>query len=73
MHHDQALLPVKTLRFGAAANVTLGPPFARASPDHGTALGIAGRRVARPDSLAAALEPATATARRRRQGAEPGP
>ncbi|MEO1067470.1 MAG: 4-hydroxythreonine-4-phosphate dehydrogenase PdxA [Pseudomonadota bacterium] len=55
MYHDQALLPVKTLAFDETVNVTLGLPFIRTSPDHGTALDIAGRSVARPDSLRAAL------------------
>jgi 4-hydroxythreonine-4-phosphate dehydrogenase len=54
--HDQALIPAKTLAFDDGVNVTLGLPFVRTSPDHGTALGIAGRGVARPDSLIAALQ-----------------
>jgi 4-hydroxythreonine-4-phosphate dehydrogenase len=66
MYHDQALIPVKTLHFDEAVNVTLGLPFVRTSPDHGTALDIAGRGVARPGSLVAALELAAAMARRRR-------
>ena len=66
MYHDQALVPVKTLHFDDAVNVTLGLPFVRTSPDHGTALGIAGQGVARPDSLIAAIELAAAMARRRR-------
>ena len=68
MYHDQALVPVKTLHFDDAVNVTLGLPFVRTSPDHGTALGIAGQGVARPDSLIAAIELAAAMARRRRDG-----
>jgi 4-hydroxythreonine-4-phosphate dehydrogenase len=67
MYHDQALVPVKTLHFDDAVNVTLGLPFVRTSPDHGTALDIAGRGVARPDSLIAAIELAAAMARRRRE------
>jgi len=55
MYHDQALIPVKTLAFDEAVNVTLGLPFVRTSPDHGTAYDIAGKGVARPDSLIAAL------------------
>ncbi len=55
MYHDQALIPIKTLAFDDAVNVTLGLPFIRTSPDHGTAFGIAGRGIARPDSLMAAL------------------
>lgn len=55
MYHDQALIPVKTIAFDDTVNVTLGLPFIRTSPDHGTAFDIAGRMTARPDSLAAAL------------------
>jgi 4-hydroxythreonine-4-phosphate dehydrogenase len=55
MYHDQALIPIKTVAFDEAVNVTLGLPFVRTSPDHGTAFDIAGRGVARPDSLVAAL------------------
>ena len=55
MYHDQALLPVKTLGFHTSVNVTLGLPFVRTSPDHGTALDLAGTDGARPDSLIAAL------------------
>ena len=55
MYHDQALIPAKTLSFEEGVNVTLGLPFIRTSPDHGTAYDIAGRGVARPDSLIAAL------------------
>jgi 4-hydroxythreonine-4-phosphate dehydrogenase len=55
MYHDQALIPIKTVAFDDAVNVTLGLPFIRTSPDHGTAFDIAGRGLARPDSLAAAL------------------
>ncbi len=55
MYHDQALLPVKTLGFHTSVNVTLGLPFVRTSPDHGTALDLTGTGMARPDSLMAAL------------------
>ncbi|MGX8008631.1 4-hydroxythreonine-4-phosphate dehydrogenase PdxA [Mesorhizobium sp. ORM8.1] len=55
MYHDQALIPAKTLAFDEAVNVTLGLPFIRTSPDHGTAFDIAGRGIARADSLIAAL------------------
>ncbi len=55
MYHDQALIPVKTLAFERAVNVTIGLPFIRTSPDHGTALDIAGTGVADPASLIAAL------------------
>jgi 4-hydroxythreonine-4-phosphate dehydrogenase len=55
MYHDQALIPVKTLAFDDAVNVTLGLPFVRTSPDHGTAFDIAGTGSANPSSLIAAL------------------
>lgn len=55
MYHDQGLIPAKTLAFDEGVNVTLGLPFVRTSPDHGTAFDIAGRGVARPASLIAAL------------------
>jgi 4-hydroxythreonine-4-phosphate dehydrogenase len=55
MYHDQALIPVKTLAFDDAVNVTLGLPFIRTSPDHGTAFDIAGTGTANPSSLIAAL------------------
>lgn len=54
--HDQALIPAKTLAFDDGVNVTLGLPFIRTSPDHGTAPDIAGRGIARPTSLIAALK-----------------
>ena len=56
MYHDQALIPVKTLGFDEAVNITLGLPFVRTSPDHGTALSIAGSGKARATSLIAALK-----------------
>jgi len=55
MYHDQGLIPAKTLAFDSGVNVTLGLPFVRTSPDHGTAFDIAGRGVASPTSLIAAL------------------
>jgi len=55
MYHDQALIPAKALAFDETVNVTLGLPFVRTSPDHGTAFDIAAKGVARPDSLIAAL------------------
>ena len=55
MLHDQALIPAKTLGFHDAVNVTLGLPIIRTSPDHGTALDIAGKGIARADSLLAAI------------------
>lgn len=63
MYHDQALIPVKTLAFAHAVNVTLGLPFIRTSPDHGTAFDIAGKGVADPTSLIAALRLAARLAR----------
>jgi 4-hydroxythreonine-4-phosphate dehydrogenase len=56
LYHDQGLIPVKLLHFDEAVNVTLGLPFVRTSPDHGTAFDIAGTGVARPDSFLAALD-----------------
>jgi 4-hydroxythreonine-4-phosphate dehydrogenase len=64
-YHDQALIPVKTLDFHGGVNVTLGLPFIRTSPDHGTALNIAGKGIARPDSLIAALKMAAEMATKR--------
>jgi 4-hydroxythreonine-4-phosphate dehydrogenase len=55
MYHDQALIPIKTLAFDHAVNVTLGLPFVRTSPDHGTAFDIAGKGIADATSLIAAL------------------
>jgi len=55
MYHDQALIPLKTIDFAGGVNVTLGLPFVRTSPDHGTALDIAGRGIADPASLIAAM------------------
>jgi 4-hydroxythreonine-4-phosphate dehydrogenase len=55
MYHDQALAPLKAVEFDSAVNVTLGLPFVRTSPDHGTAFDIAGRGKARPDSFIAAV------------------
>jgi 4-hydroxythreonine-4-phosphate dehydrogenase len=56
MYHDQGLIALKTLEFDRAVNVTLGLPFIRTSPDHGTAFDIAGRGVANPSSMLAAIE-----------------
>ncbi len=65
MYHDQALIPLKTLDVDGGVNVTLGLPIVRTSPDHGTAFDIAGRDLARPDSLLAALALAEDLARHR--------
>ncbi len=64
MYHDQALIPAKALAFDETVNVTLGLPFIRTSPDHGTAFDIAGTGAARPDSLVAALRMAAEMARK---------
>lgn len=55
LYHDQALIPVKTLDFWGGVNATLGLPVIRTSPDHGTGFDIAGKGIARPDSLIAAI------------------
>jgi len=65
MYHDQVLVPLKTLDFWGGVNVTLGLPFVRTSPDHGTALSLAGTGMARTDSLKAAIDLAATMARRR--------
>lgn len=67
MYHDQALIPLKTLAFDSGVNITLGLPFVRTSPDHGTAFDIAGRGVASPRSLIEALKLAATMAERRAQ------
>jgi 4-hydroxythreonine-4-phosphate dehydrogenase len=56
MYHDQGLIALKTLEFDRAVNVTIGLPFIRTSPDHGTAFEIAGRGIANPSSMIAAIE-----------------
>jgi 4-hydroxythreonine-4-phosphate dehydrogenase len=63
MYHDQALIPIKTLAFDHGVNVTLGLPFVRTSPDHGTAFDIAGTGRADPSSLVAAIKLAARLAR----------
>ena len=65
MYHDQALIPLKTIDFEHGVNTTLGLPIVRTSPDHGTALDIAGRGVAHPGSLIAAIRLAHEIARHR--------
>ena len=62
MYHDQALIPIKTLSFWDGVNVTLGLPIVRTSPDHGTALDIAGTGKADPRSMIAAVKLAAAMA-----------
>ena len=69
MYHDQALIPLKTLDMAQGVNVTLGLDLVRTSPDHGTAFDIAGKNVADPSSLIAALRLADTIARNRKQAA----
>jgi 4-hydroxythreonine-4-phosphate dehydrogenase len=63
MYHDQGLIPLKLHAFHEGVNVTLGLPFPRTSPDHGTAFEIAGKNIARPDSMIAAINVAVELAR----------
>ena len=65
MYHDQGLIPLKLHAFHEGVNVTLGLPFPRTSPDHGTAFEIAGKGIARPDSMTAAINLAVELARSR--------
>jgi 4-hydroxythreonine-4-phosphate dehydrogenase len=69
MYHDQALVPLKALDFDNGVNMTLGLPIVRTSPDHGTAFDIAGKALARPDSLVAALRMAAQAAAHRAKAA----
>jgi 4-hydroxythreonine-4-phosphate dehydrogenase len=64
LYHDQALVPLKTLHFDEGVNITLGLPLVRTSPDHGTAFDIAGRDLANPSAMIAALRMAADCARR---------
>jgi len=66
MYHDQGLIPLKLHAFHSGVNVTLGLPFPRTSPDHGTAFEIAGKGIARPDSIIEAITLATELAQARR-------
>ncbi len=68
MYHDQALIPLKTLDFEDGVNVTLGLPIVRTSPDHGTAFGLAGRNLASPRAMMAAIRMAGDCAARRLAG-----
>ncbi|MCU0954417.1 MAG: 4-hydroxythreonine-4-phosphate dehydrogenase PdxA [Hyphomicrobium sp.] len=72
MYHDQALIPIKTLSFDTGVNVTLGLPFVRTSPDHGTAFDIAAQCVASPESMIAAIRMAAELSERRRAQAVAG-
>ena len=65
MYHDQALIPLKALYFDEGVNMTLGLPIVRTAPDHGTAFGIAGKGIARPDAMIAAIRLAADCAARR--------
>jgi 4-hydroxythreonine-4-phosphate dehydrogenase len=65
MYHDQGLIALKTLEFDRAVNVTLGLPFVRTSPDHGTAFDIAGKGLANPSSMIAAIDYASRAATKR--------
>lgn len=65
MYHDQALIPLKALHFDEGVNMTLGLPIVRTAPDHGTAFGIAGHGMARPDAMIAAIRMAADCAERR--------
>lgn len=67
MYHDQGLAPLKAVAFDSGINWTLGLPFIRTSPDHGTAYDIAGRGIANPSSMIAALRLAEELARRRKR------
>ena len=64
LYHDQGLIPLKLHAFYSGVNVTLGLPFPRTSPDHGTAFDIAGQGIARPDSIIAAINLAAELARK---------
>lgn len=65
MYHDQALIPLKALHFDEGVNITLGLPIVRTSPDHGTAFGLAGRNLANPGAMVAAIRMAGEAARMR--------
>lgn len=67
LYHDQGLIPVKLMAFDRAVNTTIGLPFVRTSPDHGTAFDIAGRGIADPTSMIAAIQLAASLVRQRQQ------
>jgi len=73
IYHYQSLFPRKALAVETGVNVALGLPFVRTSPDHGTALIIAGKGIASPASLVAAIKLADALARRRALHSQQGP
>ncbi|WP_317134414.1 4-hydroxythreonine-4-phosphate dehydrogenase PdxA [Leptolyngbya sp. 7M] len=66
LYHDQGLIPVKLMAFDRAVNTTIGLPFIRTSPDHGTAFDIAGRGIAQADSFKAAIQVAIEIGQKRR-------
>jgi 4-hydroxythreonine-4-phosphate dehydrogenase len=70
MYHDQALVPIKTIDFSGGVNVTLGLPFVRTSPDHGTAFDIAGKGIADATSLVSALRLAASLGHARGRSAQ---
>ena len=69
LYHDQALIPLKTLHFDEGVNMTLGLPFVRTSPDHGTAFDIAGSDAAEPGAMIAAIRMAASAVKHRAQAA----
>lgn len=71
-YHDQALIPLKTLYFDEGVNITLGLPIVRTSPDHGTAFGIAGKDIANPGAMIAAIQLAASAAAMRLTAAAAG-
>jgi 4-hydroxythreonine-4-phosphate dehydrogenase len=71
-YHDVGMTAIKVAAFGRAVNVTLGLPFIRTSPDHGTALDIAGTGKADPSSMRAAIELAIDLAGQKRKSSRPG-
>ena len=73
MYHDQALIPIKTLAFDSSVNVTLGISIIRTSPDHGTAMNIAGKGQAKADSILAAIQLAGQMAVERRKKIQDAP
>ncbi len=70
MYHDQALIPIKTISFDRSINITIGLSFVRTSPDHGTALDIAGKNIASPQSLILAIKQAKKIAKVRQKNAK---
>jgi 4-hydroxythreonine-4-phosphate dehydrogenase len=73
LYHDQALIPLKTLHFDDGVNTTLGLPIVRTSPDHGTAFDIAGRGLAEPGAMIAAIRMAASATDCRARHNQPCP